>query len=586
MPERVRAWTAAEPLGELTLFSDWDSVAAMITSLRVHAFEYGTIPVWNFSFCGGRPELAIPFSWAYTWPSLFAYALAPNVAIVTLWILLTGLGVASTAALLRGWTGSRLGAAVGALVYALSGYFVMTFVAGHVTFAFFHLVPVAMLLFERSLAASARGRASPMHAALGTLVAFALWSGGLPHAIFHFLPAFAGLVLLRGVGPGRAPPAAVALPLAAHGLGLWLAAYKLWPVARWQLGLPRGGIFSEARTPYEIVDAMAGLTPGFLGEELLRSRDAFALGGSAYLGPVPWLLAALPLLALARRAWRSLRRSPAAGGEPARGPAPHPDAGLAVFALGLVVAGVLLALGNEHPLSPARVFRHLPLLAGIRGFSRFEVLSIFGVAVLVAQALAGIPRGRALLAALVLAPLGLQAALLVWRIPATPKAAIAARYGASERPALPAFVGVRHGLSGHREALLERGWWIANCYENVTIPGPPLSAPVRARIPLATPAPVALESVGRDRLTLRFDPDYRGPIRLNLPASELLEYEPEPSGLRDGRAHFRAAALPGHRLQVRARPPGPGEGAWASASGLAATLLFYAAWLQRRRRAG
>ena len=79
----------------------------MIASLRVHLFEHQTIPVWNFMFCGGRPELAVPFSWAYTWPSLFGYALAPMHAIIAAWIALSLVGLLAAKSLFEGWSGSR-----------------------------------------------------------------------------------------------------------------------------------------------------------------------------------------------------------------------------------------------------------------------------------------------------------------------------------------------------------------------------------------------------------------------------------------------------------------------------------------------
>lgn len=38
-------WTAEEPLSELTMFDDWDSMASMVETLRIHLYDYGTIPV-------------------------------------------------------------------------------------------------------------------------------------------------------------------------------------------------------------------------------------------------------------------------------------------------------------------------------------------------------------------------------------------------------------------------------------------------------------------------------------------------------------------------------------------------------------
>ena len=92
----VRPWEAEQSLSSLTFWADWDPVTSMILSLRIHLFEYGTIPSWNFMFCGGRPELSVPYSWAYTWPSLFAYALPPNHAIIAVWVAMTGVGLFAT----------------------------------------------------------------------------------------------------------------------------------------------------------------------------------------------------------------------------------------------------------------------------------------------------------------------------------------------------------------------------------------------------------------------------------------------------------------------------------------------------------
>ena len=91
MPAEVPLSECDPPLTSLMFWVDWDAVTSMILSLRIHLFEYGTIPTWNFMFCGGRPELSVPFSWAGTWPSLFAYALPPLYAVFAVWLCLSGL---------------------------------------------------------------------------------------------------------------------------------------------------------------------------------------------------------------------------------------------------------------------------------------------------------------------------------------------------------------------------------------------------------------------------------------------------------------------------------------------------------------
>ena len=148
--QRLRPWTAEESLSELTLNFDWDSTSSMIAMLRVHLYEYGIVPTWNFGFCGGRPELAAPISWAYTWPSLVAYALPPNQAVIALWLLMTAVGFLATRRVLYRWCRDDTAALLGASVYAFSGYFVARFNVGHAGFAFFHLVPVLLLLFDEA----------------------------------------------------------------------------------------------------------------------------------------------------------------------------------------------------------------------------------------------------------------------------------------------------------------------------------------------------------------------------------------------------------------------------------------------------
>ena len=178
MPARQLIWDAEEPLTDLGFYADWDPVVSMILALRIHLFEYGTVPSWNFMFCHGRPELAVPYSWAWTWPSVFAYTLPPVYAIFAVWIAMSLVGFVSTRALLLRWFGSALGAGVGAAVYVLSGYFANRFNAGHITFAFYHWIPLLILLFDVTLDRALAGRRILPQLVLCVLVTFLLISSG------------------------------------------------------------------------------------------------------------------------------------------------------------------------------------------------------------------------------------------------------------------------------------------------------------------------------------------------------------------------------------------------------------------------
>ena len=50
MREAVTPWDCERPLSSLALWVDWDPVASMVLSLRIHLYEHGTIPTWNFKF--------------------------------------------------------------------------------------------------------------------------------------------------------------------------------------------------------------------------------------------------------------------------------------------------------------------------------------------------------------------------------------------------------------------------------------------------------------------------------------------------------------------------------------------------------
>ncbi len=582
-PPDGRVWTLPEPLAALTLPFDWDSVASMIASLRYYAFEHGAIPVWNFTFCGGRPELAVPFSWAWTWPSLLAYALPPNQAILAAWALLTAVGALATRALLLRWTGDSAAAALGALLYAGSGYFGAHFNVGHASFAFFHLVPLSMALFEAGLARRLRGEPAVRTVHGSMLGAFLFATAGLPHALLHFYPAFAALVILRAgsgaraIGFARAVRAVTPL-LVAHALGLGLAAYKLWPALRWQLDRPRSGVFTESHGLFEVLANTLRFVPGGGRLALQPWLEMRAWEQHAFVGPGAWALAALALGMSAGRA-----RS-------------RPQAGIAAYATVLVASGLALALGNGHPASPAQAFGSLPLLDGVRGFGRYQVLTVFGLSILAAQGFAslralaaGRPRLRLLAPALALAsagPVAAQAASFVWNLPATRNRAILAYYGSPPRPDPPQLLGmdaVPMARAGHQTSLLERGFWIANCYENLTLPGGALALPVGARLPLTDPPPVRLRSLGARRLELDLREGGSGWVDIELRVPEGFETN-APASRRGGwRASVRRADLSGDTLAIAAAYRGPREGALASAATAAAALAL---GLRFSRRSG
>jgi hypothetical protein len=585
MEDVDRPWTASESLADLTLFRDWDYMSSMVASLRTHLFEYGTVPTWNYLVCGGRPELSIPGSWAYVWPSLFAYALPPNHALIAVWVVMSLAGFFALQALLRDWTGHRLAASLGASLFVFNGFFAARFNPGHVPFAFVHLVPVMLLLFERGFASSLEGALSRRRLVLGVVVAWLFFTAGLPHALMYAYPAFLLLVAVRVVSAARVrswrASLRAATPLAlSHLLGLWLAAYKLWPVVRWQIDSPRSGVRIEAHAPGKVLSNTLELVPDFFDFGSLQAGSWPPWEHAAFVGPLPWLLAALAACAALARRWARRRGASSRAGCRGTG-----------FALLLLVIGFDLSLGNGSAWSVARLFTSIPLLDGIRVFPRYQILVLLGLSILSAsgfailqQSLASTPARRAAAIGIALAtaaPALLQAFLLVWNVEASPHTALVRRYP-SPKGATPQLVGVTSTggpRAGHATALMARGFWIANCREDLAFPFPILLLPPRSVAPLSEPAPLAVRELGHDSLTLAYAERLEGSVRLALPFAASFESSVPPERVERGRASFAARDLRGGELRISARPAGREAGAWATLAGLAAAV----AYLRRHR---
>ncbi len=590
MKSRMLAWDFEEPLTDLTFYADWDQVTSMILSLKLYLSEWGAIPIWNFMFCHGRPELAVPYSWAWTWPSVFAYTLPPVHAVFAVWLIMTAIGFAATRALLLRWSGSQLGAAVGAAVYVLGGYFANRLNAGHVPFAFFHWIPLLIYLFEVAFDRGVQGQRS-LKTLLGiTLTAFLFVSGGLPQPLLYFYPAlllFIAFRLLRtGFALGFAPTLrAASLPIVANLLGFLLAAYKLWPVIAWQSRYPRVGVAFESYSVANVIsNTLIFVTDYFTPGQQEPWHVYPAWGYNAFVGPMPWLLAAVAILAAIQR-----RR---------RGSPEITRDRYEAFAFGLllVTIGIALSLGNANPWSPSILFRHFPILDGVRAFNRYQILIVFGLAILTALGFAALERsfaGRARwsrplligLAIATLAPLLAQAFLLVRNIPAQRNAALVAEHALDPSMRLPEYVRVPlpHDLvPGHQTAVLETGNWIGNCYSSITLPDGPSRAD-RHRGAISFPPPTAIEELAPAHIRMRYPAEDTGRIRLNLRVLEDFEIDAPHRFTRW--TSIRFVDLADGRLTLRADSRAPKQGRAASYVGVLLSGVFFL-MVARRTRTG
>lgn len=589
MIKRKPAWDYEEPLTDLTPYVDWDPVMSMIRSLKLYLVEWGTVPTWNFMFCHGRPELAVPGSWAWTWPSVFGYMLAPVQAIFAVWLLMTAIGFFSTRALLLRWTENALAAGIGATVYAFSGYYANRFNAGHITFAFYHWIPLLIYLFEIAFDQGIRSRPNLRPLLLITLTSFLFITSGLPHPLLHFYPVLllfiAFRVLQRSFTLGFvASLRAGSLPILANLLGIVLGAYKLWPVIDWQRQFPRVGVLSESYSVVEVISNTLIFVTDYFSPARQQPWHLYpAWGYNAFVGPVPWLCAGIAIYA----AIRSRKSIPAEMN--------RDRLGALTFGLLLVMLGIAVSLGNNNPWSPASLFRYLPVLEGVRAFNRYQILIVFGLSICTAlgfaalsESLAGKDRWRRVvlggLAVATLGPLLSQTFLLARNIPASRNAKLFSHSARATSAPLPEYVHLAaRGLRtpGQQSAVLEAGNWIDNCYANITLPGGPPTSNAGLR-PISFPPPIAIEELTHDSIRMRYATDVRGLIRLNLRVLDDFQTD-APRRRLEGWQSIRSEDLVENGLTLRAESRALQEGYAASCLGVLLSVGFFVGVARRER---
>ena len=562
-----------EPLSDLTLWRDWDYVTSMIASLRRYLFDYQTVPEWNFLLCGGKPELANPNSWVLSWPSLFAYLLSPNWAVIAFTLVLVTLGVWGYFRLFRlltqdlseeqsSWS-ARVGASAASIIAVFNGYFASHFNQGHINFSTFHLMPWMMSIFWINCQEiSTNSRRARIYWML-LLVTWMFFTTSLPHGIFHFYPAFLLLVLVAGVRFGWRTAARASAP---HILGIGCAIYRLGAVASWQMQWPRSGVLQES---YGLMDVLAfswrwvGTYAGGDGVEVFFPRQVWGYWEyNNYLGPVALLLAVLGTsLLLLRQRGRWLLVLPAF----------------------CIVAGLLLSLGNGSPQTPGYFFRMLPIISGLRVFTRYQILVDFGVALLVACVFCDslwqrLGRMRTvfavLLAMAVVGPPLAMTAVLVNDVRATPTKDILSLYPSFPKTQPPRVIDPVH--FGHQTALIQAGYWVVGCYEPLSLGTSWIGGPLTRGKPesLTDPSLPSSVELSSDTLTLRLplvgsEEDVR--LRVGVPPQALSNLTLE----RDGQGqHFFRRGPESDALALRSVMPANRHGVLLSLFCLCASLFF------------
>ena len=582
------AWTLDEPLARISFFRDWDYVTSSFGSLKYYWREFGTIPHWDITMCGGKPSLANPNNWAFTWQSLFAYLLEPIWASLALWIFLSCVGFCAMWLLLKRFGCSRFAALCGATLFVFNGFFSSHFNQGHQGFATFHLVPLLILAFEVCLQRLISGQRYHKSFFLLVLVSVFFFTAAVPHGIFHFYPAFLIYVFIRFFRLGRQEGfvktgRGVMITMGAHWLALWIAIYKIAPIVVWQLNFPRQGVYPERISFMEVANQFLLFVPDYF--EIKQYFDSQTWGyweNNAFIGPIALLIVGMGFLFLVIQ--RSANRL-------VKLPAPL-KLGLA-FGCTCLTFGVLMALGNDHPFSPARLFRYLPLLNGIRVFGRYHILNLFGLSILLACAITILSTWRPIsqlkipyrvilqivLMVGICGPGIWQSGHLIWNIKGLPYSFLEAKVypNMNTTPKRPFLIkALRNGFNTMQSFLLDHGFFAAECYEPMANQYVNLSQmPVGSIYPLASSPSVTFAAATTNSFSLDFGEDTSNQVQINLLLPQ--SFTPNIQGLRNemGFWVYEGRDLANKRLTIDTTMAADQWSAVASALGLLSTGAMF-----------
>jgi hypothetical protein len=357
---------------------DWRYFESAMEVARRTVAWFGEAPLYNPWMCGGEPQLANPQSIAGSPALLFVvlFGTAAGEKLMLLAFVAAGLDGAYRLGRVLGL--ERAGAAAAALAFSLSGWVVLHFGIGHVSFFGATLIP--HLLFFYTRARDDRRFVLAVGATMAVIVA----QGGNSTAAMAAL-ALGGVGLGDAVAQRSARPLVVLLLSAVAAVAL--GAYRLFPALEFATDHPRAMNQTDAQSPLDLLrTAFAWNASGaFRGHRYAMHEYAWRLPYFA------WPLVVGGFVAVARR--------------------PGP---LRVAAAALIVLGFGIALGDGWPYGPWWVMRHLPVLRDLRVPSRYVLLLALGLALVGGAGLDALarrlPRMRWLPVALVIV-LGIDGAI-------------------------------------------------------------------------------------------------------------------------------------------------------------------------------
>jgi hypothetical protein len=331
-----------------TGFGDWQMIHHNWEAAFVSLWRFGEWPLWDPFHCGGVPILGNPESQLYApwfWLSfLFGTVLAVKLSLLGhVMIALTGVyWLCRCSYRLR-----PPSAALGAVAWGCSGWFVWDGAGGHATFFPFVFAPWLSLFVQR--------RREPLReaAAVGALLVLTLFEGGT-YPLPYFL-LWLGFEL--GVRALRTRDLGGSVRFAAVSLGVLAlcGAVRLLPIYLSLSAHPRA-------VPNDVALSVADVWSMLTARSHSWSVPGHPFVWAEYGSYVGFLVLALALIG----AFGTLRR-----------------AGLQLL-VGLGLWSSLM-LGNLGPLSPFSLLHRLPVYDSLRVPSRFAVFVTFYLALLAAH---------------------------------------------------------------------------------------------------------------------------------------------------------------------------------------------------------
>jgi hypothetical protein len=328
---------------------DWDWVFSDAFQSANGLLERGWFPFWTIQTRGGAPLAGNPESISQS-PFLFLLIAAGSIVGIKLLLLwLVGLGMLGCHVLGKQWFHDPWAAAGFTFVFIFSGYFAIHLRVGHFMWAMFFLVPWILYFVDRMLFAPTLC-SRDMWGLLVTIVFFMF--GPVYHSLMFFLIPV--LLCYMASHAFKVDVRRLRLITSIFILALIIALPRIIAIAHWELSNPRHTSWSDK---FSILDVFKMLltpiddynTPAYSGNAGIWEYWAF-------IGIFSCILAAIGILSRERWKW---------------------------FALCLLVVGVIISLSNERGIAFFALFRGLPILSSVRMYSRFLILIVFGIALLV-----------------------------------------------------------------------------------------------------------------------------------------------------------------------------------------------------------